>query len=364
MSKTATFDLLMQFQDEVFQEWMAAVRSDIERAKSLPDSVLINTLPMFYKHLAALVSHDKQSTYDRSTLGIEHGRERARMTTMEIQALAHEFKLFRHTVFQVWTRHGVDISMPELLIINREIDDAIGDSIAGFVIKEAAYREQFFAALTHDLRTPLATASMAVDLIHQTKSIERTCQLAVIVGKQHALMARMIDDLLETMSLKAGEKVELEFVEVELFSLTQEVTENAKLTSGRAIDLLGKPIDGYWSRQALRRAIENLINNAIKYSYAGSPITIEIESIDSRVMLTVKNLGQPIPPEQVEGLFQIFRRGVHDSGTASWGVGLAYVRSVVEQHGGSVVVASNATETCFGLDIPRDPRLLSIHSEH
>lgn len=350
-----------QLQDEVLTEWLAAVRHEVKRAELIPEPILVNTMPMFYKHLAALASK-KETTYEHSTIALEHGGERARMTSMDIPAITQEFQLLRRIFLQVWNRHGITIDDDQSTAISLAIDNAIRESITGFVLKEASYREQFFAALTHDLRTPLGTAGMAIDLIKKTQSIERTHQLAFIVERQHGIMAKMIEDLLDTMSLKSGDKKNLNIVEVDLCSLTSEVIEGAKLRSGRVINLIEKPVDGYWSKQEFRRAIENLISNAIKYSHPNSPITVEIEKFDSRVTLMVKNFGAPIPPENIEGLFQIFRRGISGKNTDNslgWGVGLAYVRSVVEQHGGSVVVQSNATETCFALDFPLDARLIA-----
>lgn len=362
---SSSFKFRMSLQDEVLAKWMEAVRNHVKRAEGLATPVLIDTLPMFYKHVAALGSQDR-AAYDQSTLALEHGSERARMTSIDVQGLTHEFHLFRSVVLDVWAKAGISIGTVELSRINEAIDNAVRDSISGFVTKETSYREEFFAALTHDLRTPLGTAGMAVELIQKTGSIERAHELAQLIKKQHALMGQMITDLLETMSLRAGQDKLLDMHEVELSSLTKDVIRNAELTSGNTIELEGPKITGHWCQQSLRRAIENLVSNAVKYGDKETPITVTIEQTDSRVALTVTNLGPAIPADQVESLFQIFRRGERDAitGTASWGIGLSYVRSVAERHGGSIVVASNAAQTSFVLDIPLDPRplLLARHA--
>jgi signal transduction histidine kinase len=351
------FKLRVELQDEVLGEWVDQVRAHVKRAEHLATPVLINTLPMFYKHLSALSAQD-QPTYDRSTLALEHGGERARMTSIDVQGIAHEYQLFRRVLFDVWARAGIVVTPAETSRINAEIDNAIRDSISGFVLRETSYREQFFAALTHDLRSPLGTATIAAELIHQSQSIERIHELSELIKKQHAVMAHMISDLLDTMSLEAGQE-KLAMDEVELHGLVEEIMRNAELTSGREFVLNGQPVVGRWSRQSLRRAIENLVSNAVKYSDKDTPITLTIEQIDGRVVLTVTNFGTQIPEDQIAGLFQIFRRGSRKSAdSSSWGVGLAYVRSVAERHGGSIVVASNDRETSFVFDIPRDPEPL------
>ena len=358
------YSVRVSLQDVVLGRWVKAVRAHVHRAQSLPTPVLINTLPMFYKHLAALVSND-QAAYDHSTLGLEHGGERARMTAIDVQGITHEFHLLRSVLFQVWTDAGIVIDAKELALINAAIDEALRDSIAGFVARETTYREEFFSALTHDLRTPLGTAGMAIDLIGKTASIERAQSLAGIVRKQHSLMERMITDLLEMMSLRAGQEQLLDMTEVDLMALTEDVVRSAELTSKKLIQLSGHDVIGHWSSQSMRRAIENLVGNAIKYGDPGTAVTVTIEQIKGRVALTVTNFGAPIPADQIESLFQIFRRGGREAHTGglSWGVGLSYVRSVAERHAGSIVVASNADQTSFVLDVPIDPRPLLLTRE-
>jgi signal transduction histidine kinase len=351
--------LRVSLQDQVFEKWVEMVRSHVKRAQDLATPVLIDTLPMFYKHLAALGSKDL-AAYDRSTLALEHGGERARMTSIDVHGIAHEFQIFRHVLFDVWTKANIVLSADEISLINGAIDDAIRGSIFGYVTRESSYREEFFSALTHDLRTPLGTAAMAVDLIGRTETVGKIHELALLIKKQHALMSQMITDLLETMSLSTGREEVLEVSEVELRGLTEEIIDSARLTSGKVIQLDGPQVVGHWSRQSIRRAIENLLSNAIKYGDRNAPIKVLIEQVDGRALLTVTNSGSPIPEEQIESLFQMFRRGGRDAqgDTSSWGIGLAYVRSVAERHGGSIVVASNALQTSFVIDIPLDPQPL------
>jgi signal transduction histidine kinase len=355
------FTVRMELQNEVLQKWIHAVRAQVSRAQEVATPVLIDTLPMFYKHLASLGAENFDA-YDESTLALEHGGERARMTSIDVHGLIHEFQLLRAVLFGVWGKAGIVVGHSELGRINAAIDDAIRDSISGFIAKETSYREEFFAALTHDLRTPLGTASMAIDLIERTGSVERTNDLIRVVRKQHTLMGQMITDLLDTMSLKAGQEGRLDMAEVELASLAKDVIRDAELAANLSIQFEGPNVVGHWCRKSLRRAIENLVNNALKYGEKDSPVKVLIEKVDGRVALSVTNFGVQIPHEQIEGLFKMFRRGEQHAafGTSSWGIGLSYVRSVAERHGGSVIVASNASQTTFVLNIPLDPRPLLL----
>lgn len=359
------FDRRLALQDKAFDEWLARVRVQVQRTHDLQTPVLVDTLPVLYKHLAALASA-VESTYDRSTLSSEHGGERARLTGMDAQSVAHELHLFRITLLETWQAANIPISHPEIEAINLAIDIAIRDAITGYVLAQAAFREQFFAALTHDLRTPLSTASMALELITESQEPERVRALTVIIAKQHGLMARMIDDLLDTMVLQAGTFSTLTFADLELRALSEDVIRNAVLASKRDIVLSGEPVMGTWCEPALRRAMENLLNNAIKYSDDGTPIEVEISNCHGRICWKVTNCGAPIPADQVEGLFQLFRRADREKGggIGGWGIGLPYVRSVAERHAGSIIVSSNEQHTSFAIDIPVDPRQILAKAPH
>lgn len=76
-------------------------------------------------------------------------------------------------------------------------------------------------------------------------------------------------------------------------------------------------------------------------------------------MLSVRNQGKPIPPGELQAIFQLFVRskGAAESPTGSWGIGLPYVRTVAQSHGGSALVFSDADAgTVFVIDVPLDAR--------
>jgi signal transduction histidine kinase len=117
----------------------------------------------------------------------------------------------------------------------------------------------------------------------------------------------------------------------------------------------------WWDRAAAQRALENVMGNAVKYGAPDTPIRVKIALVNERVMLSVHNEGEPIPPDQMESIFQVFRRAdpAKEANIEGWGIGLPYVRSVAESHGGSVVVDSAVSRgTTFVIDIPLDARPL------
>jgi len=173
--------------------------------------------------------------------------------------------------------------------------------------------------------------------------------------RQYGRLAAMITDLLDMMVFNAGPSM-LDVSDTALYELAAEAVSIVALSSGRDIRLHGQPISGQWHAVAIRRAIENLLNNAVKYSHRDTPIDISVEAADGYALIAVTNSGPPIPEDQTEAIFQLFRRSRTDigRGIAGWGIGLPYVRTVAEQHGGSVTVESKGSNTRFLLALPLD----------
>jgi signal transduction histidine kinase len=87
--------------------------------------------------------------------------------------------------------------------------------------------------------------------------------------------------------------------------------------------------------------MDNLVVNAIKYSPEGGEIEVELREEADQLLFSVRDSGIGIPPSEVEAVFERFRRGSNVAGRFSGtGIGLAAVRGIVEQHGGSVEVKS------------------------
>lgn len=346
------FALLVSMKDEVLANWLAQVKKQIPYAFSIPLPALVNTLPEFYEHLVLSVL-GQAADYDHSTIAAEHGGQRARVTRFNAGSIVHEFQLFRSALVDTWQQAGITLTLDEVSRLNHAIDVALRESLAGFSVSQVQIREQFFCALTHDLRTPLSAAATAVSLIHKTNDLARARHMAEIAMRQHARLATMITDLLDMMVFNAGPSM-LDVSDTALYELAAEAVTVVALSSGRDIRLRGERISGQWHAVAIRRAIENLLNNAVKYSDRDTPIDISVEARDGYALIAVTNTGPPIPEDQNEAIFQLFRRSRADigRGIAGWGIGLPYVRTVAEQHGGSVTVESNASGTTFLLALP------------
>jgi PAS domain S-box-containing protein len=226
--------------------------------------------------------------------------------------------------------------------------------------EESAYRDRFVATLTHDLRSPLATAKLGVDLIVGAPGdADKVRSRAQRIARSLQRADRMIADLLDASRLQAGEALSLELEACDLAAIAEELCDELASRHGDRFDLLVEgDVRGWWSPDGLRRVLDNLLSNAAKYGATATPITVGVRRVDDRVLLSVHNVGT-IAVEEQPKLFQAFHRApaaLH-SGQPGWGLGLALVKGIVEAHGGIVKAESYPREgTTFTVDLPVDAR--------
>lgn len=353
---------MLELRELVFAEWGKKVSASVKGAGTLPHPILINTLPTLYDNIAESLTEG----YPRSgaaavtpAVASEHGGERARLTNYEVTAVICEYQILRSTIFEVLERHGVALTLEQTRLISTAIDAAVRESATAFSLAQAAFREQFVATLAHDLRNPLAAATTTAQLIPHLRDHDKLDRAAGKIIENLGRIDRMIQELLDTVVFQRGQTMSLHLSNFDIAGLAQEVCDQSAGVFGPRFEVTGTPLTGWWDREALKRALENLISNAVKYGTPDSPIKIAFREYEQRMLLSVHNWGDAIPPDQVENIFQVFRRAMaaRDGTKQGWGIGLPFVRSVAESHGGSIDVDSDQERgTTFAIDIPVDSR--------
>jgi signal transduction histidine kinase len=340
---------------------VARVRQTIRSAQHERKPILIDTLPVFLRYLAQALSekHPRVTATEGNTVPQAHGGERARVTTYALQDLIREYQLLRQVILEVLGEEAPVEPEAERLITTC-LDEAIRDACTAYLQFYKSVRENFTLALTHDLRNPLTAAKSSAHLIlRRSESAEITKWAGRVVENVDRADA-MLRDLLDASRLREGEHLSLTFAECELTSIARQAVAHLESMHGERFILVAPaPIHGFWSEEALRRAIENLCTNAVKYGARDQPITVSVHEAKGRALVDVHNRGSYIPPEEREALFQPFQRSERAtrSGERGWGLGLTVVRGVAESHKGSINLDSlPETGTTFTLDIPIDPR--------
>jgi len=360
---SATAQRMAALRDEVFTTWEARVRERVPQAVALQHPILIDTLPVFYDNIVESISPDypRTSAVDGTTVAAEHGGERARITSYNHAALIEEYQVFRWAIFHVLHTHGVALDHMEMHVINSSLDSGIQEAVEAFSLVHSGFRERFAAALTHDMRGPLSATVTALELILLTNDVTRMKTVAAKALANTQRMSGMIDELLDTMAFHSGQQLQLKVAPTDIFEVVKEIQADVVGAEGPRIHVSGCSILGWWDRAALKRVIENLVGNALKYGTPDTPVTIRLEELHGRLLVSIHNEGDPIPPTEQECIFQMYRRAeaARHNPKQGWGIGLPYVRAVAESHGGSIGIDSSAERgTTFVIDIPLDARML------
>lgn len=228
---------------------------------------------------------------------------------------------------------------------------------------ERELRDKFVATLSHDLRNPLSAARASADLILRTPNdCGKHPYLAARIQSTLDRADRMITNLLDASRIRTGQDLPLSIEECELKQLVTETLEELATVHGNRFQLqINAPMDaqfrGYWSPNGIKRILENLITNAVKYGAAEADILVSLSAQRDLVQLSVQNSGNPLTQEEQAALFKSPASGARVSGKPGWGLGLTVVRGISEAHGGGVSVESSAQAgTTFTVTLPRDAR--------
>ena len=215
---------------------------------------------------------------------------------------------------------------------------------------------RFSEDLAHEMRTPLNNLMGQTELaLRKPRSNDEYQALLASNLEEYERLARMIDNMLFLARAEKPDAV----LHCEPIALHDAVAQLCDYFEGmaeeRGITLINET-DGVLlaDPQLLRRALANLIANALRYGSADSPVRITSQMLDSQIEISVSNSGEPIAPEHLPRLFDRFYRcnPARSQPGDSGGLGLAIVRSILQMHGGFVHVDSNATGTCFTLRFP------------
>jgi signal transduction histidine kinase/CheY-like chemotaxis protein len=204
----------------------------------------------------------------------------------------------------------------------------------------------FFAAVTHELRTPLSGALGAADLLADTTLAPDQSAYLTAVRDSAAHALGLIDDILDLTRLEAG-RLELRPGPVDLRQLVEHVCEvlapraaDRDLTLTHAIDAaIPEQIEADEAR--LKQILFNLAGNAVKFTETGG-VLITVDEIGDEFRLTVRDSGPGISANDQKRLFEHFERGAAERQAAPGaGLGLAMVKRLAEAMGGSVGVKSD-----------------------
>ncbi|MBI4494084.1 MAG: GAF domain-containing protein [Chloroflexi bacterium] len=231
-------------------------------------------------------------------------------------------------------------------------------------------RDEFLAAVTHDLKNPLTIIKGHVQLLQRRAGRASMEGLADGLGKIDAgarKMTALINELLDVASQQTGRPLALDRRPTDLVALVrQAVAEHQQVTQRHRlrVETTVAEATGLWDAARLERVLGNLLSNAIKYSPEGGEIAVRIAreeagsveegKAEAWALVAVRDQGLGIPRADLDRVFERFQRGGNVAGRIpGTGLGLAGVRQIVEQHGGCIGVESQeGVGSTFTLRLP------------
>ncbi len=326
--------------------------------------VLQDSLPQYLNQLVDALSTKIERTPARAEadkvnsdrVGKRHGRERAG-TDYSMTQLIFEYHILRQVIFQVLEEEAL-LERWERDIIIGSIEQAVNDAATQFSQTLRDIQELFMVTLTHDLRNPINVVKMGTQLI--LRRFERGDTHFDVAARMISAIDRldsMIQNLLDASRLKAGQRLKMTFETCDLEQLVNEVVEDLNFAYDERFVVVSEgTIMTKCSRKELRRVIENIATNAVKYGAPDTPITLTLQQTETKISLTIHNEGTPIAPEAQSILFQQFRRTAEAEEQQGWGLGLFLAKSLTEAHQGTIEVESEEGKgTNFTIKLPKTP---------
>ncbi len=233
------------------------------------------------------------------------------------------------------------------------------DAFNGMLARlEAAFQRlaDYSADIAHELRTPISNLMTQTQVaLSRPRTTDEYQDILASNLEEYERIARMVSDMLFLAKAEgntlahAGESIDLAHEADALIDFYEALADERQvriLRQGQA-SVLG-------DRLMLRRALSNLISNALRHTPAGGEITIAIDADAIAVRMAVSNVGDPIDADQLERIFDRFHRGStqrarHGEGA---GLGLAITRSIVRAHGGEISAHSAEGVTRFAITLP------------
>ena len=221
-----------------------------------------------------------------------------------------------------------------------------------------AVRTDFVANISHELKTPVGALAVLAEALVDIEDPTAARRLAEKMVNEAHRAARTIDDLLELSRTELGGSAAMDLVSVaqvidDALARAQAAAEQHSIKVSVVKDPGDLHVVG--SQRQLVSAVANLLENAVKYSDAGSKVVVESRRDDGWIEIVVSDTGVGIPSRDIDRIFERFYRvdRARSRDTGGTGLGLSIVRHVATNHAGEVTVHSREGEgSVFTIRIP------------
>ena len=363
--KTAA-DIIRANSNRIMESWEDHVKKEIPAAEISSNLALRNQLPNVLEDISEILSRydgfleiERDEKYHEIIKNsLDHGRHRATSSHYTVKQILQEYVIFHRVLTEVLEENDV-YSKEVGIVLKYTLETAMLTSASSFSDSLQEMREKLIGALAHDIRNPISAAYFALDIIDPEDDKERIKSLKLMGLGSLKKSLQLVEGLLDAISIKAGEGITLNFESIDIVEEIKWVCDEANQIYLNDVILNSNTDEsqGVFDGTAIRRVVENLVTNAIKYGARDEPIKVILEDSHEEIVIKVHNQGESIDEAYQNEIFEFLKRGKENNNTnlESWGMGLTIVKSVAHAHGGKVDLKSNDDHgTTFSLSLKKN----------
>lgn len=264
------------------------------------------------------------------------------------------------SLFVAWLVHRLSRREDDLRRVGEEREGLLQSEREARAALEAAVhvRDQVLRIVSHDLRNPLHTVTMAIELLEMPIPAEARATQVGIIRRTIGRANRMLLDLLDASRIEEGHAIAVVPIRVEVGVLLDEAVEDHRARAASRNVVLGCEVaagtpDVLADRDRVLQVLANLVTNALKFTPEGGRVHVDaVPDGAGMVRFSVSDTGPGIPGDVVPHIFEPFMQA-RETASLGTGLGLSIARGIVEAHGGIISVESRAGEgTAFHFTLP------------
>ncbi len=355
--------VLMQRRDEVMERWRAMVQGTIA-PESMGAAELDNHLPAFVDEIIAVLRdqaglESPVPLVEESGTASGHGEQRLRLG-FSLDAVVREYGALRDAIVETARAASSEITFAEMQSVFTSTIEGIARAVSEYARQRDAelqrQHNEHVAFLAHELRNPLASATIALEMLQIKGVIPAEARGGVVLSRSLGRMKELVEHSLTMARTASGIALNRELTK------TRDLLDDAELVA--ACDAEDKDIklevhidqdsELFVDRRLIRSALNNLVRNAVKYSCRGGSIHLRGKVDGARTIVEVEDACGGLPPGKVEEAFAPFVRLTQEAG--GFGLGLAIAKQAVDAHAGTIRVQNLPGKGCiFVLDLPTSP---------
>ncbi len=282
-----------------------------------------------------------------------HAKSQKRKTVTQISRMIHDFINNERSAVDLFPKEYAEISaqMAEIKSSMQQHEQLLKE--------EATRKNDLITYLAHDLKTPLTSVIGYISLLDEAPDMptEQRAKYVHIALEKAQRLEKLINEFFDITRYNL-QHIELEKETIDLSYMFVQMTDEFYplfQAHGNTVELsMDEDITIYGDAEKLARVFNNILKNAVSYSYPNTKIRIWADKTDTDVKIYIQNSGKTISPRKLESIFEKFFRldDARSSNTGGAGLGLAIAKEIVSLHGGTINASSQNEIMVFCVTLP------------